>query len=159
MITAGANQAFVNVVVGLLDAQDRCVLFKPYYFNHLMVRPGELPAFDELWSFGQCSSRSLWYYSKGFQFLMACNPLRFLRCRPYTAATTSPAAPISMEMSHFCTLMSREACLLLTSSPELETGRLLPERLCVPHRTGSSKEALLLLRPDSSLAIVASHDV
>ena len=40
MITAGANQAFVNVVVGLLDAQDRCVLFKPYYFNHLMVCPG-----------------------------------------------------------------------------------------------------------------------
>ena len=37
MITAGANQAFVNIVVGLLDASDRCVLFKPYYFNHLMA--------------------------------------------------------------------------------------------------------------------------
>lgn len=39
IITAGANQAFVNVVVALLDASDRCVLFKPYYFNHLMARP------------------------------------------------------------------------------------------------------------------------
>jgi len=37
MITAGANQAYTNVVVGLLDAEDRSVLFKPFYFNHLMA--------------------------------------------------------------------------------------------------------------------------
>lgn len=29
MVTAGANQAFANVVLALLDATDRCVLFKP----------------------------------------------------------------------------------------------------------------------------------
>jgi aspartate/methionine/tyrosine aminotransferase len=37
MVTAGANQAFVNVVLTLLDPGDRVVLFVPYYFNHLMA--------------------------------------------------------------------------------------------------------------------------
>lgn len=37
MVTAGANQAFVNVVLTLLDASDKVVLFVPYYFNHLMA--------------------------------------------------------------------------------------------------------------------------
>jgi aspartate/methionine/tyrosine aminotransferase len=37
MVTAGANQAFTNVVLALLDAADRAVLFAPYYFNHLMA--------------------------------------------------------------------------------------------------------------------------
>ena len=36
-MTAGANQAFTNVVLTLLDSQDKVVLFKPYYFNHLMA--------------------------------------------------------------------------------------------------------------------------
>lgn len=37
MVTAGANQAFTNVVLTLLDASSKVVLFKPYYFNHLMA--------------------------------------------------------------------------------------------------------------------------
>lgn len=37
MVTAGANQAFTNVVLTLCDADDQVVLFKPYYFNHLMA--------------------------------------------------------------------------------------------------------------------------
>ncbi len=37
MVTSGANQAFVNLVVSLVDATDRVVLFAPYYFNHLMA--------------------------------------------------------------------------------------------------------------------------
>ena len=37
MVTAGANQAFVNVLLTLTDATDTIVLFKPYYFNHLMA--------------------------------------------------------------------------------------------------------------------------
>jgi len=37
MVTAGANQAFTNVVLALLDAHDSAVLFRPYYFNHLMA--------------------------------------------------------------------------------------------------------------------------
>jgi katanin p60 ATPase-containing subunit A1 len=37
MVTTGANQAFVNVVLTLLDAGDTAMLFKPYYFNHIMA--------------------------------------------------------------------------------------------------------------------------
>jgi aromatic aminotransferase len=36
-ITAGANQAFMNVVLALLDPGDKAVLFTPYYFNHHMA--------------------------------------------------------------------------------------------------------------------------
>lgn len=35
MVTAGANQAFTNIVLALLDETDEVVLFTPYYFNHL----------------------------------------------------------------------------------------------------------------------------
>jgi len=37
MVTAGANQAFTNLVLTLTDADDKVVLFRPYYFNHLMA--------------------------------------------------------------------------------------------------------------------------
>ena len=37
MVTAGANQAFINVLLTLTDASDEVILFKPYYFNHLMA--------------------------------------------------------------------------------------------------------------------------
>lgn len=37
MVTAGANQAFINIVLTLLDAGDHCVLFMPFYFNHAMA--------------------------------------------------------------------------------------------------------------------------
>lgn len=36
MVTAGANQAFVNVVLTLCDAGDTVVMFAPYYFNAYM---------------------------------------------------------------------------------------------------------------------------
>ncbi|KAK9825707.1 hypothetical protein WJX74_000024 [Apatococcus lobatus] len=36
-VTAGANQAFANVVLALLDPEDACILFAPYYFNHMMA--------------------------------------------------------------------------------------------------------------------------
>ncbi|KAK9149790.1 hypothetical protein Scep_008547 [Stephania cephalantha] len=36
MVTAGANQAFVNIVLALCDAGDRVVMFAPYYFNAYM---------------------------------------------------------------------------------------------------------------------------
>jgi aspartate/methionine/tyrosine aminotransferase len=37
MVTAGANQACVNAVIALVDDKDSVLLFKPYYFNHLMA--------------------------------------------------------------------------------------------------------------------------
>lgn len=36
MVTAGANQAFVNIVLTLCDAGDTVVMFAPYYFNSYM---------------------------------------------------------------------------------------------------------------------------
>ena len=37
MVTSGANQAYVNCVVTLLDEGNKCVVFEPYYFNHVMA--------------------------------------------------------------------------------------------------------------------------
>ncbi|KAL1522517.1 hypothetical protein AB1Y20_017504 [Prymnesium parvum] len=37
MVTAGANQAYTNLVLSLTDAGDATLLFRPYYFNHLMA--------------------------------------------------------------------------------------------------------------------------
>ena len=37
MVTAGANQAYTNVVLSLLDSGDAAMLYRPYYFNHLMA--------------------------------------------------------------------------------------------------------------------------
>ncbi|GMI92647.1 ndole Severe Sensitive1, reversal of sav3 phenotype 1 [Hibiscus trionum] len=36
MVTAGANQAFVNLVLTLCDTGDSVVMFAPYYFNAYM---------------------------------------------------------------------------------------------------------------------------
>ncbi|KAL2927163.1 Aromatic aminotransferase ISS1 [Bienertia sinuspersici] len=36
MVTAGANQAFVNLVLALCDSGDSVVMFAPYYFNAYM---------------------------------------------------------------------------------------------------------------------------
>lgn len=46
VVTSGANQAFVNCVLTFLDERDRmgnvskCVVFAPYYFNHVMAVQG-----------------------------------------------------------------------------------------------------------------------
>ena len=37
MVTVGANQAYVNCVLTLLDSHHKAVVFKPYYFNHVMA--------------------------------------------------------------------------------------------------------------------------
>jgi aromatic aminotransferase len=37
MVTAGANQAYMNVVLTLLDQTTKAVVFAPYYFNHVMA--------------------------------------------------------------------------------------------------------------------------
>lgn len=37
MVTSGANQAYMNCILTLLDENKKCVLFRPYYFNHLMA--------------------------------------------------------------------------------------------------------------------------
>mmetsp|Transcript_31298 Transcript_31298/g.120802 ORF Transcript_31298/g.120802 Transcript_31298/m.120802 type:complete len:289 (+) Transcript_31298:297-1163(+) len=37
MVTAGANQAFVNVLLSITDVGDEVILTKPYYFSHLVA--------------------------------------------------------------------------------------------------------------------------
>ena len=37
IVTSGANQAYVNCVLTLLGEGERCVVFRPYYFNHVMA--------------------------------------------------------------------------------------------------------------------------
>ena len=37
MVTAGGNQAFLNVALGILDPGDEVILPVPYYFNHEMA--------------------------------------------------------------------------------------------------------------------------
>ena len=36
IVTAGANQAFMNCLLTFCDHNDGVVMFKPYYFNHAM---------------------------------------------------------------------------------------------------------------------------
>jgi aromatic aminotransferase len=37
MVTVGANQAYVNCILTLLDQESKAVVFAPYYFNHVMA--------------------------------------------------------------------------------------------------------------------------
>ena len=37
VVTPGANQAFINVILSLCDPKDRVMLLSPYYFNHKMA--------------------------------------------------------------------------------------------------------------------------
>lgn len=56
-VTAGANQAFANVVLALLDPADRVVLFLPYYFNHKMAI--QMTGGAESIVYGPCSPQTL----------------------------------------------------------------------------------------------------
>jgi aspartate/methionine/tyrosine aminotransferase len=57
MVTSGANQAFTNIVLTLLDPCDRIVLFVPYYFNHLMAVQMTGGAINVV--YGRCNPHSL----------------------------------------------------------------------------------------------------
>ena len=37
MVTTGANQAYMNCVLTLMGEGEKCVVFRPYYFNHVMA--------------------------------------------------------------------------------------------------------------------------
>lgn len=59
MVTAGANQAYVNAVLTLLDAKrnDRAVVFCPYYFNHVMAL--QLAIGNDNIVYGQCDDQGI----------------------------------------------------------------------------------------------------
>ena len=48
MVTVGANQAYVNTVLTLLQDSDKAVVFRPYYFNHVMALQMTLPSQENL---------------------------------------------------------------------------------------------------------------
>lgn len=43
MVTVGANQAYMNCILTLLNGGDKAVVFAPYYFNHVMAIQMTLP--------------------------------------------------------------------------------------------------------------------
>jgi aminotransferase len=53
VITPGANQAFINILITITDPGDKIILLSPYYFNHAMactlfgVDAIEVPLFDD----------------------------------------------------------------------------------------------------------------
>jgi aspartate/methionine/tyrosine aminotransferase len=53
MVTAGANQAFMNCILTLLGDGDECVFFRPYYFNHIMAT--QLAVGDAGVKLGECN--------------------------------------------------------------------------------------------------------
>ena len=43
MVTVGANQAYTNAVIALVQDDEKCVVFRPFYFNHVMAIQMTLP--------------------------------------------------------------------------------------------------------------------
>lgn len=57
MVTAGANQGYMNCVLTLLGDGDQCVFFRPYYFNHIMAT--QLAVGNAGVVLGECSSQGV----------------------------------------------------------------------------------------------------
>lgn len=92
MVTAGANQAFVNVVLTLLDPGDGVVLFVPYYFNHLMAI--QMTGGARKVVYGRCDAGNLhpdldWLE----QHLQNPGPSPFLSNRPPLLSASPPLPP------------------------------------------------------------------
>lgn len=91
MVTAGANQAFANLVFALCDADDTAVIFAPYYFNHMMAL--QLSNIKPL--VGPCSQDTMlpdvgWLREQfkagaGIRMVVLCNP-----CNPTGALAPRP---------------------------------------------------------------------
>ena len=81
MVTAGANQAFVNIVLTLLEADDRAVLFRPYYFQPPHGAAG-VPEV-ELWPLVSAPSRYRCNRTRhGSRQVGALGPAAYTACRP-----------------------------------------------------------------------------
>lgn len=57
MVTSGANQAYMNCVLSLLEGGDQAVFFRPYYFNHIMAT--QLAIGDAGVLLGECDERGV----------------------------------------------------------------------------------------------------
>jgi len=92
MVTAGANQAFANLVFALCDAEDTAVIFAPYYFNHMMalqmssVKPLVGPCDQNTMLPDICWLREQFKANANIRMVILCNP-----CNP-----TGALAPRSL---------------------------------------------------------------
>ncbi|GKY91676.1 hypothetical protein MPSEU_000139400 [Mayamaea pseudoterrestris] len=59
MVTVGANQAYMNCVLTLLESNNKAVVFKPYYFNHVMALQMVLSDADEQLLVGPSSENGI----------------------------------------------------------------------------------------------------
>jgi len=57
MITMGANQAYINCILSLINQDQKVVVFAPYYFNHVMAIQMALPS--EALVVGPCSDEGI----------------------------------------------------------------------------------------------------
>ncbi|GLC33937.1 hypothetical protein PLESTB_000820000 [Pleodorina starrii] len=57
IVTPGCNQAFLNVMLALCDIEDRVVLFRPYYFDHLMAM--QMTGSADRVVYGMCDEASM----------------------------------------------------------------------------------------------------
>lgn len=57
MVTVGANQAYTNCVLSLINQDQKAVVFAPYYFNHVMAIQMALPS--ESLVVGPCNERGI----------------------------------------------------------------------------------------------------
>lgn len=80
MVTAGANQAFVNLVLTMCDGDEAAVIFRPYYFNHMMalqmsgVRAVEGPCDEKTLLPDVAWLRELLAGRRDVKMVVLCNP-------------------------------------------------------------------------------------
>lgn len=99
MVTAGANQAFTNIVLTLLDPSDGIVLFVPYYFNHLMAVQMTGGAANVI--YGQCDPQT-WHPDLDWLEQQLQQPGRLKM-----VVLVNPCNPTGAEFSTLSTLMRR----------------------------------------------------
>ena len=100
MVTAGANQAFTNLVCTLLDAEDAAVLFSPYYFNHLMALQARLHPCSPVW-WSAPVGRMKVRYDRTASSMQLCTSSMSIGCRP---AGTSPHEHLLLNVVHLVVL-------------------------------------------------------
>lgn len=103
MVTAGANQAFFNVVVTLCDPEDSVVLFKPYYFNHQMAF--QMTGVTKL-LYGECDPETMHpsadWVDKALAGEFGPVPRVITICNPCNPTGTYVPAPLLERISNAC---------------------------------------------------------
>jgi len=102
MVTAGANQAFVNVVLTLCDPSDRVVLFRPYYFNHLMAL--QMTGSGRSVIFGECNAQTLHPDLDWLEQILSSSE------RPKMVVLVNPCNPTGVALSREEVIRASQLC-------------------------------------------------